>query len=549
MDNLRRQIVEKVGQERYIYKNNNHVVNLKAETLMDFIEFARHDIEFILLLDICGVDNLKRDSQEKLSNQRFELVYHFLNMETHQRMRIRLPVDETDFIPSIKKVYPNARWYEEEIRDLLGLRFNDSSYSNLLQMKGVKGYPYRKDFQEQENEKEQIDNYTDYTLKTFNPLEDIEQWIFQNPSIEGTAKFQFLIKDEHIARSKTEIGFHFRGLEKIFESKYFSQGIMLTESLNYSSSMMNNLTWCKAVEEHLNIDITDRAKGMRMIFAELSRVLDHLNSISNLARTLKVVPYEKYSSDIKERVVSILEKISGSRYNHRLNRIGGISCDLPPGWISECIDVIREVKSSVDYYSKYLVRSKDWMNLCRIGQISAIDSIRYGFTGPCLRAAGVNYDIRKSTPYYFYDQVDFDVIVGTSGDCYDRYLVRLEEIRQSLRIISQVLDNLPPGEVRVFSYVDELKSKSKDELARFCQDISVPIESEAGEIYSATEVANGEMGVYIAFNKSKFPYRVKLRTPGYCLLQSFDKIVEGLNIEQAKTVLASLNIVMSEIDR
>ncbi len=189
------------------------------------------------------------------------------------------------------------------------------------------------------------------------------------------------------------------------------------------------------------------------------------------------------------------------------------------------------------------------MQRSRIGHISAYDAIAYGFTGPTLRAAGVNYDIRKSSPYYFYDQVDFDVIVGTSGDCYDRFLVRLEEIRQSLRIISQVMDNLPPGDARIFPGVGELSSKSPEAIKEFCHEISKGIKAPAGEIYSSTEVANGEMGIFMATDNGDKPYRVKLRTPGFCLLQSYPKLVKGYYIEDARAILASLNIVMNEIDR
>ncbi len=537
-------LVKKFGASKYHPEHGHHVLNIDINELPQTALYIKDELDFILLLDICAVDNLKR---QKISTKRFELIYHFLNMESHDRLRLKIDAEDDEWIPSIKKQWSNAAWYEREIVDLMGLKFSDSSYQNLLLPEVSKYFPLRKDFNDELNEEEFLNNYYHYLDKDYDSTHCMEQWIENNSMISGNARFRFWLENNKIKRAKVDIGYHHRGIEKLFEQHYFEQGTLLTNHLNYYSSAMNNLGWCKAVEEFLNIEITDRAKCLRMIFSELARVVEHLNSLGCMGTTLKVLPFEKYLIEQREKIYTLFERVTGARFDLSISRIGGMTYDLPNGWISDCINVIRSVQDAIERYSKILIQSDAWMSKCRIGQTTAYEAIENGFTGPNLRAAGVNYDIRKSSPYYFYDQVDFDVVVGTSGDCYDRFLIRLEEIKQSLRIISQVLDNIPPGEIRIFS--KELHGEKTADINQFCKLLAEPIKVSAGDIYSSTEVANGELGFYISTEDSTTPYRVKIRTPGFSLLQSYETLVLDKSLLEARAILSSLNIVMSEIDR
>ncbi len=522
------------------------VIDIEKAEFYSLCKSLFDELGFILLLDICGVDNLNKKNRN--NNKRFEIIYHFLNLEEYQRLRVRIHIDEEDWIPSLFKIWPNSNWHEREIVDLLGLKFTNSSYKNLMQAPSDSRNPLRKDFNPKEKKQQDlIEIYDQYGKRKLDRSYDTVLWIENNPMISGNARLSFSLHKGRIKNSDIEIGYYHRGIEKEFENYSFEQGIILTDELNPFSSLISNFVWTRTLEEYLKIEITNRAKCIRMILIELSRVSEHLNNLGQMTSAMDAVGFHKICIENNEKILELLEMVTGSRYKHSFSRIGGLADDIPHGWISKCMETVQLIKSNMTKYSKVLIQSPSWLKKTRVGELSAYKALLFGFTGPNLRASGVNYDIRKSSPYYFYDKVDFNVVVGTTGDCYDRFLVRLEEIQQSIKIISQVLDNIPPGEVRVFS--TQAKSRNLFDVQDFCKALENPRLFPLGEYYCATEAPGGELGFYFIADDSENPYRVKIRPPGFSFLQSYSELVNGRTLEEAKIILASLNIVISEIDR
>ncbi|MBT3583587.1 MAG: NADH-quinone oxidoreductase subunit D [Halobacteriovoraceae bacterium] len=441
----------------------------------------------------------------------------------------------------------------------MGLAFKNLARKRLLTHNEFSGHPLRKDFDGSKaqplSESEAISFEEDGQLT---PLQrEKKEWVNLgpcHPATQGTLRVMLEIEGEVISRTKLEIGYLHRCFEKLCESKMYNQVIPYTDRLNYCSAPMNNIGWCKAVEDMMGIEIPDRAKALRMIFAELSRVIDHLLCIGAAAVDLGAASNFHFCFEQRERVYELFEKLCGSRLTVSLTRVGGMAFDLPIGWVNDCLKVTKIISKNIEEISTGLTRSKIWMDRTRVCPVSAKDALDWGYTGPCLRACGVNYDIRETSPYYFYGDVDFEIPLGINGDCYDRYLVRVEEMRQSLKIVAQVLDNLPSGDVRVSDPNISLPNKKNlhsnfESMSQHLNIITNGVVPARGEIYSSTEVANGELGFYVISDGSKNPYRVKVRPPCFSIFQSFPDVVKNSMVSDAMATLGSMNVIAGELDR
>jgi len=362
------------------------------------------------------------------------------------------------------------------------------------------------------------------------------------------------IEGEVIKRSKLEIGYLHRCFEKMTENHLYNQVIPYTDRLNYCSSPMNNIGWCKAVEDMMGIEIPDRAMAIRMVLAELSRIIDHLVCIGAGAVDLGALTTMFFCLEERERVYELFEKLSGARLTVSLTRIGGMAQELPVGWVTDCLTVVQKMEKGIAEVDRLLTKNKIYVDRTRVCPISAADAISWGYTGPCLRAAGVNYDLRKTNPYYFYKDVDFEIPIGQNGDPYDRYLVRMEEMRQSLRIIKQVLNNIPSGPYQSLDKRVCIPPKKEvytniEGLMNHFMLVMKGVRPQVGEIYSATEAANGELGFYIISDGGPNPYRVKVRPPCFAIYQSMSEVVQGHMISDLIAELGSMNIIAGELDR
>lgn len=376
-----------------------------------------------------------------------------------------------------------------------------------------------------------------------------------HPATHGALRFFVELDGETIVHAASEIGYLHRAFEKHSEHSTWSQVIPYTDRLNYCSSMINNVGYCMAVERLLDIEIPERAKYIRVIVSELSRIMDHLICVGTSAVDLGALSNFWYFFNVREQIYDFTEKICGARLTTNYTRIGGVMRDLSPDFPSGIRKVLKDLDRSIRDVTRLLERNRIFMDRTQgIGVLTQEEAINWGFTGPCLRATGVPYDIRKAQPYYHYDEFDFEVPVGTVGDTYDRLMLRIEEMRQSARIVEQALDRIPDGPVLIDNPKVALPPKpqvygSIEGLMNHFMLLVDGIKPPKGEIYSATEAANGELGFYIISDGGPHPYRLRCRPPCFPLASAYGKMIEGRMIADAVAVLGSLNIVVGELDR
>ena len=376
-----------------------------------------------------------------------------------------------------------------------------------------------------------------------------------HPATHGALRFLVELDGETITKAATEIGYLHRAFEKHSEHSTWSQVIPYTDRLNYCSSMMNNVGYCMAVEKLLEIEIPERAKYIRVIVSELSRIMDHLICIGAAAVDLGALSNFWYFFNVREKIYDFTEKICGARLTTNYTRVGGVMRDLSPDFSEGIRKVLKDLDRAIRDVTNLLERNRIFMDRTQgVGIVGKEEAINLGFTGPCLRATGVPYDIRKAQPYYHYDEFDFEIPVGTVGDTYDRLMLRIEEMRQSTRIVRQALDRLPEGEVMVDDPRVALPPKDKvygsiEGLMNHFMLLIDGIKPPKGEVYSATEAANGELGFYIISDGGPRPYRVRCRPPCFPFAAAFNRLVEGGMIADAVAVLGSLNIIVGELDR
>jgi NADH-quinone oxidoreductase subunit C/D len=490
--------------------------------------------------------------------KRFEANYHLLNLENHLRIRVKVFLDEQEELPSVISLWKGADWFERELWDMFGVSFEGGPKKRLLTHQEFKGHPLRKDFGLEERQKLSTpDHLAPVDNKRLKGPPRESHWLNIGPShpiTKGALRVMVELEGEKIKDVLLEIGYLHRGFEKLCENLKYNQIIPHTDRLNYCSAALNNIGWCKAIEELMDLEIPERAKALRMVFGELSRVVDHFISIGSMAEDLGAPTGLWFFLEQRERVYNLFEKYCGARVTVSLTRIGGMGKDLPLGWANECLNVVKSLEKSLEDVFKMFSQLPWWMDKTRVCAISAKDALEWGFTGPCLRACGINYDLRKASPYYFYGDVDFDIPLGSKGDVYDRFLVRSEEIRQSLRIVTQVLDYLPLGPYKIEDSSISLPDKRSVYKKGEAYDqhsflIERGFKPPVGEIYSAIEGANGELGFYIQSDGEERPYRVKVRPPCFPIFQAFPEVVKGSYLSDAYATLASMNVIPGELDR
>ncbi len=537
--NLNNRIKEHFGTESFSLSAKGPVLDLSSGNILDSMTVLKEQFNFILLLDICAVDNSKNEN--KNDSKHIDVIYHLLNLENHIRLRVRSQINEEETISSVVSLWKAADWFEKEAWDLMGVAFSGQNKERILNHSQFIGHPLRKDFDTSSRQR-YVESENEDKLDSDQLIISPKRFATQVP-----LSLKLQLKGDDIKKISPKIGLLHRGIEKIAESKDYHQFIPYTNYLNFCSGSMNNIGWCKAVEEMLKLEVPDRAKALRMVIAELSRVVDHSLCIGAMAESAGAMTYQWFCFEIRERIVSLFEKLCGSRASLSVSRIGGMAYDLPLGWVSECLETVSTLEIKINEIEKMLSRSSAWLSRTNVCPVAASTAIEWGYTGPSLRACGVNYDIRKVSPYYFYGEVDFEVPLGIDGTTYDRYLVRLEEMKQSLKIVSQVLDNVPVGPIidssyDFFSNDPEFKEMKIDFIEN---GLKVP----SGELYSFTEAANGELGYYIVSDGGRSPYRVKVRPPCFPIYQSIKEVGVGANIEDIGVTIDSFNIIPGELDR
>ncbi len=513
---------------------------------------------FPYLMDVAGVDYPERD-------RRFDVVYHYMNPETSRRLRVKAPVAEGQAIASVTKIYRAANWFEREAFDLFGIKFTGHpNLRRILCHEDFVGHALRKDYPVDGNQElrtplshsfekdrarmmaEEEDHLSDRVWINIGPA---------HPATHGTLRFMAVMSGETIEKLDVEIGYLHRCFEKMCETHNYNQIIPYTDRLNYCSSPMNNHAWCRTIEKMLGIEVPAKAQAMRIILDEFSRIIDHFVCITTNAVDLGALTNFWLGFQAREKVYDLFEKLCGARLTVSLARVGGMGFDLPDGWIAQAIGTLKVIEQAHAEVDTLLTKNRIFVKrMVGAGAISKEVAIDWGFTGPCLRAAGEPLDMRQYNPYYGYDQLEFDIPIGERGDSYDRYMVRMEEIRQSVRIIRQVLNNVPSGPIAVDDPRITLPSKENvygniEGLMNQFMLVINGVQPPAGEIYSGYEAANGELGFYVVSDGSGKPYRVKCRPPCFAIFQAFPEMMEGQMLADAIAALGSVNIIAGELDR
>ncbi len=376
-----------------------------------------------------------------------------------------------------------------------------------------------------------------------------------HPATHGTLRTIVRLDGEHIIRAECEIGYLHRCFEKMSETHGWQQVIPYTDRLNYCSSMINGVGYALAVEELLGIEAPPRAQAVRVILSEFSRIMDHAVCLGANLVDLGALTNFWYFFQPREEIYGLLESCAGGRLTVSYARIGGLAHDVPADFEEQVRYLLDYIPKFVDDVDKLITTNKIFRDRTEgIGVISGEDALAWGWTGPCLRASGVPYDVRKMYPYMGYENYEFDVPVATTGDTYARYLVRMEEMRQSLRIIRQAIDALPGGPVVTDNHHVALPPKEKvftemEALIWHFKLIFEGIPVPAGDGYGFTEGANGELGYYIVSDGTGKPYRIKVRPPCFAIFQAYPHILEGHMVADAIAILGSLNVIAGELDR
>jgi NADH-quinone oxidoreductase subunit D len=377
----------------------------------------------------------------------------------------------------------------------------------------------------------------------------------QHPSTHGVLRLMLELDGETVLRTKPVVGYLHTGMEKTGEELTYVQGATNVTRMDYLSPLHNELVFSLATESLLGVELPPRAVWIRMLMAELNRVSSHLMWMATNGMDLGSTSMMIYGFREREMVLSFFEKTTGLRMNHNYIRPGGVAADLPDGWEDD-VDVICETVLARTYeYDELLTGQPIFRERTEtVGNISAEEALALSVTGPILRATGVPWDLRRSMPYLAYDQVDFDVIVGTYGDNFDRYSVRLNEIRESVRIIRQVVEKMPPGDYRVQdrkvtppprARIDESMEALIHHFKVFTEGFRVP----EGEVYTAIESPRGELGCYLVSDGTAKPYRLHIRAPSFVNLQALPLLLRGGLIADAVAVISSVDPVMGEVDR
>lgn len=377
----------------------------------------------------------------------------------------------------------------------------------------------------------------------------------QHPSTHGVLRLVLDLQGETVVGVDPRPGYLHRGIEKLMEHRTYHQIIPITDRLEYISCMNNNLGYVVAVEKLANITVPERAQYVRTLAAELGRLSAHLVWLGTHALDIGAMTVCLYTLRERELILDLFEMATGARQTVSYTRIGGIRNDLPRDFIDKCYEFTELFPKRLEEYDTLIRENRIWLKRTKgIGVMTPEDAVNYGLTGGTLRGSGVNYDLRKVEPYAAYDKVDFDVPLGTNGDVYDRYIVRLEEMRQSNRIIRQCLDKMQPGPVmtddaRYAIPEKENVMKNMESLAHQFVLMTKWVPMPAGEVYVATEAPKGELGFFIVSDGSGKPYRIKIRAPSYVNLSAFPKMVTGHMMADVVACIGTIDIVLGECDR
>lgn len=548
---------------------------LDKNQLIKLMQVLRQELDkpFDMCFDITAIDESEKQHKSPLSKA-FTVSYHLRSYQRNQDIRIKVALSASSkSLESVCSFWPNANWYEREVWDMFGIVFDNHPYLTRILMPNTwQGHPLLKTHPARATEmdpftlppyqqdKEQAALQFDPQAWGMKRQSKDSDFMFLNlgpnhPSVHGAFRIVLQMEGEEIIDCVPDIGYHHRGAEKMGERQSWHSYIPYTDRIDYLGGVMNNFPYVMAVEKLAGIHVPDRAKVIRIMTSEMFRILSHLLFYGTFAQDIGALSPIFYMFIDREKLFGIIEAFTGARMHPSWFRVGGVAQDLPKGWDALVRDYVNYLPKRLDEYEKMVMQNAILkQRTVGIGAYSSQEAIEWGVTGPGLRATGYSWDMRKQRPYSGYDQFDFEVPLGHNGDCYDRCRVRVEEMRQSIRIIEQCLNNMPEGPYKAEhpQTTPPLKDRTMhdiDTLIPHFLNVSWGPVIPAGEVSVSVEATKGIMGYHLISDGSTMSYRTRIRTPSFAHLQMLPLISRGQMVADLIATLGSVDYVMADVDR
>ncbi|HOK98644.1 MAG TPA: NADH-quinone oxidoreductase subunit C/D [Bacteroidales bacterium] len=545
--------------------------------VVDVLSFLKNEVSrpYRMLYDLTAIDERERSNRSVLPvSSDFTVVYHLTSYGRNEDIRIKVPLQgEYPTMPSITKLWANANWYEREVFDMFGIRFDGHPFlQRILMPRNWQGHPLRKEHPARATEMgpfvfTEDDRTAADEMLQFKPEEwgmsrssDDADFLFLNlgpdhPGTHGLLRLVLQLEGEEIVDVVPDIGYHHRGAEKMGERQTWHKFIPYTDRIDYTAGVINNLAYLLTVEKMAGIEVPPRAQVIRIMLTELYRIASHLVWYGTFAQDLGQISPVFYTFNDRERVFDIISAITGGRMHANWFRIGGVAQDLPQGWQQMVADFLKHFPKSLREWDKVVMRNRIIKaRTIGIGVFNTDEAIEWGATGPALRATGFEWDLRKKRPYSGYDQFEFDIPTGRNGDCYDRARVRVEEMWQSLRIIEQCMRRMPEGPYKSTHPLatPPLKERTMydiETLINHFLGVSWGPVIPEGEAMIQIEAAKGSNAYYLISDNNTSAYRCRIRTPSFAHIQMVPYISRGYTIADLLAILGAVDFVLADLDR
>jgi NADH-quinone oxidoreductase subunit C/D len=572
------EITDRFGPAAIAQETNDHIPTfwVAKDRMPALLRFLKEEVEqpYKMLYDLSAIDERMRVHREGQPASDFTVVYHLLSFDRNEYLRIKVALAEGPLsLPTITHIWPAANWYEREVWDMFGIAFDGHPHlERILMPKSWTGHPLRKEHPARATEMDpyhlspEKENAEQEALR-FRPEEwgmrqerDGSDFLFlnigpQHPGTHGVLRIALQLDGEEIVDAIPEIGFHHRGAEKMGERQSWHSYIPYTDRIDYLGGVINNLAYLTAVEKLAGIEVPPRAQVIRVMLSELFRIISHLVWYGTFAGDLGQISPVFFTFNDRERAFGIIEAITGARMHPAWFRIGGVAADLPKGWQNLFRDFIRYLPPRLIEYDRTVMRNAIFKGRTQgIGAFTVGEAIEWGVTGANLRACGLEWDFRKKQPYSGYEQFAFDIPTASKGDCYARATVRIEEMRQSLRIIEQCVKNMPEGPYKSDHHLATPPMKERtmhdiETLITHFLGVSWGPVIPPGEALGAIEAAKGNNGYYLVSDGSTDSYRTRIRTPSFAHIQTLPLLSRGMTISDLVVILGSLDFVLADVDR
>ncbi|APQ10781.1 NADH:ubiquinone oxidoreductase [Pseudomonas oryzihabitans] len=551
------------------------VIWVAREKIIEVLRFLRNlPRPYVMLYDLHGVDERLRTHRRGLPNADFTVFYHLMSIERNSDVMLKVALSANDLrLPTATGIFPNANWYEREVLDMYGIHFDGHPLpKRMLMADNWQGHPLRKDYPARATE---FDPYALNAAKQDLEQETLrfkpEEWgmkehaensdfMFLNlgpnhPSAHGAFRIILQLDGEEIVDCVPEIGYHHRGAEKMAERQSWHSYIPYTDRIDYLGGVMNNLPYVLSVEKLAGIKVPSRVDFIRVMMAEFFRINSHLLYLGTYIQDVGAMTPVFFTFTDRQRAYKVIEAVTGFRMHPAWFRIGGVAHDLPRGWDKLVREFLDWMPKRLDEYEKAAMKNSILVGRTKgVAAYNTKEALEWGVTGANLRATGLDFDLRKARPYSGYENFEFEVPIAHNGDCYDRGMLRVEEMRQSLRIIEQCLQHMPEGpykadhplttpppKERTLQHIETL-------ITHFLQVSWGPV-MPAGEAFQMIEATKGANSYYLTSDGSTMSYRTRIRTPSFPHLQQIPAVIRGSMVSDLIAYLGSIDFVMADVDR